>query len=76
MYRWMACPKCNELIIFLDQHKCHPEVVKKVEAHVDKLVKGEMEHFEDDVQVFWHSKDVRFMQYLLKEARENGKTDT
>ena len=66
----MACPTCYEMLLYLDRHKCHPKIMEKVNKHLDRVILEEISTFEEDTEVFWHSKDVRFWEYLLKREKE------
>ena len=46
--------------------------MEKVDKHLDRIISEEISTFEEDTRVFWHSKDVRFLEYLLKREKEGG----
>lgn len=43
--------------------------MEKLNKHLDRLISEEISTFEEDTEVFWHSKDVRFLQYVLDRQR-------
>lgn len=65
MPKWIACPTCFEMVLYLNTHKCLDIILQNMDEHLDYVISEQLSTLDDDIDVFWHSNDVRFMQYLL-----------
>jgi hypothetical protein len=64
---------CNEMVLFLNMHKCKPEIIDRRQKDLDKVVSETISTFEDDLAVFWNSKDVKFAEYWLNKRKKDEK---
>lgn len=72
--RWLACPMCKEMVLKLDEHRCHPNIVEKLEYYLDYAVSQELEWFDEELETFWNSDDVKFFEFLLKKEENDENT--
>lgn len=69
---WKLCPSCFEMIyaVGLGNHLCPEKVEAKKVAELNMVIDEELASWEEEVRDFWKSKDVKFMQYMLDQEKD------
>lgn len=71
--KWQLCNECHQLVFSsvgtLGNHQCPTKVRAKNDAFIDMEVDEVMEDFDDSLDHFWKSNDVKFYQYLVQNKK-------
>jgi acetyl-CoA carboxylase beta subunit len=69
--KWRLCPSCKTMIFStnLSSHRCPDKIRAKQEAELDMVIDAELSTWDEDVQKFWKSKDVKFYQWTVENER-------
>lgn len=71
-HKWTTCVECGLMIFTVDglnQHQCTKVLVAKRDAELDMVIHEEMSTWDQEVKKFWKSKDVKFIEWLVKRGR-------
>jgi len=73
---WRACPSCHQLVYTtgfgIGNHACPPKAVAKRDAELDMVVEEELSTWNADLERFWNSSDVKFMEYIIQEKKDGN----
>jgi len=69
--RWQMCPMCGMMIYTSGggHHTCPEKVAAERQAELDSVIAEEMSTWDKEVEKFWNSRDVKFLQHLIDEGK-------